>query len=679
MRCDNPKCRHKESARGEFFKNYKGHGFLESFILFYAFAHRWPPRQVMNELKFRSRARCSAMIMHMGAIAEFASGYLFKHSLGRWPVIVADEAASGQSKKTKNHSAKPGSKKGLRWWESICNATETIDDDGNVRRKTTGFFYERILPLAYTTRNGEEKYKHRTKESLCWHIVRLAAWGGKVVTDCAKGYLPLGDYWRPDIDHRDNNHSKGFNVCGPKSIAAGATNENSNLGEGGGHATLYKLLRGWLGKKIGSSGSDEYEGLVKDLVVMMMNCNYSTPKKDILQELFLWMRFKYGTMHPTVLEKNLCRKMDLEIRPVPDYEAVEATFLAINLEEEPWPFTVGPELPELRKGGSTAPFNWTARWGNYRHAHWAALELEAEAAVKAGPDVASPVTYRNAGAVPLSELTSPHVGISPAKRPQQKRPRTSTGKGKAPAVFASSNANPAAVAPTQTPHYAPPAYRQSGLFGFKYETPPPPPRRGAEVAFHPRHAAAVVDCGGVYQPRLSPFGFVNSPRNKEAKEESSRTGEARAGLIDMTNTDKPAVSFHARHGTAVVDGGGMRQSRLSPFGFVHNAEMQPDKENTPAKAETTPAKAATTPAAPTPAVSIDLTTPESAESRIDLTSPEFAPGPLPVWDLDLPESPTPPQVSPPPAPSKSKKTAEPGITALSARLPGPNFLRACAR
>ena len=308
-------------------------------------------------------------------------------------------------------------------------------------------------------------------------------------------------------------------MCGPKSIAAGATNENSNLGEGGGHATLYKLLRGWLGKKIGSSGSDEYEGLVKDLVVMMMNCNYSTPQKDILQELFLSMRFKYGTMHPAVLEKNLCRKMGLEIRPVPDYGAVEATFLAINLEEEPWPFTVGPELPELHgEGPLNCPVQLDHPLGELPPRALGGTGTRGGGGSQGGACRRKPGhIYRNAGAVPLSELTSPHVGISPAKRPQQKRPRTSTGKGKAPAVFASSNANPAAVAPTQTPHYAPPAYRQSGLFGFKYETPPPPPRRGAEVAFHPRHAAAVVDCGGVYQPRLSPFGFVNSPRNKEAK------------------------------------------------------------------------------------------------------------------------------------------------------------------
>ena len=121
---------------------------------------------------------------------------LFKHMLGRWSLVIADEAGSGQSKKTKNKSAKPGSKKGLRWWMSLCSATEWTDEDGNVRRRTTGFFYEKIKPLAYTAKNGSTKYKHRTKESLCWHIVRLAAWGAKCVTDCAKGYLPLGDYWR---------------------------------------------------------------------------------------------------------------------------------------------------------------------------------------------------------------------------------------------------------------------------------------------------------------------------------------------------------------------------------------------------------------------------------------------------------------------------------------------------
>ena len=181
---------------------------------------------------------------------------LFKHMLGRWSLVIADEAGSGQSKKTKNKSAKPGSKKGLRWWMSLCSATEWTDEDGNVRRRTTGFFYERIKPLAYTAKNGSTKYKHRTKESLCWHIVRLAAWGAKCVTDCAKGYLPLGDYWRPDIDARDNNHSKGFAVGGPKSVAKGQEKEDSNLVEGGGHGTAYKLLRGWLGKKIGSSGKN---------------------------------------------------------------------------------------------------------------------------------------------------------------------------------------------------------------------------------------------------------------------------------------------------------------------------------------------------------------------------------------------------------------------------------------
>ena len=94
---------------------------------------------------------------------------------------------------------------------------------------------------------------------------------GTVYTDCAGGYKPLGDYWRPDIRHLDSNHSKGFAVPGPKSIALGLTRVHNNWGEGG-HATLYNIMRPWLGTKIGS-GSDDHTANVKDIGVFILNCN----------------------------------------------------------------------------------------------------------------------------------------------------------------------------------------------------------------------------------------------------------------------------------------------------------------------------------------------------------------------------------------------------------------------
>ena len=116
-------------------------------------------------------------------------------------------------------------------------------------RKCEGFFFEPVPKLEWTdSRTGKQMCKIRTKEHLTWHIERLAAKGATVITDSHKGYRICGtELLRPDITHLDCNHSLGFSAPGKKAIAAGVERVNSNITEGGGHATLCRLVRPCMG------------------------------------------------------------------------------------------------------------------------------------------------------------------------------------------------------------------------------------------------------------------------------------------------------------------------------------------------------------------------------------------------------------------------------------------------
>ena len=106
------------------------------------------------------------------------------------------------------------------------------------------------------------------------------------MSDCHKGYAALTQYWRPDVNHLDCNHSKGFAAPGPRSEAAGLDRVSSNAVEGA-HASLYKLIRPWLGGKVGT-GSQSHIERVKDIGVMMLNWKWNG--QDIMQQVFLWLR-----------------------------------------------------------------------------------------------------------------------------------------------------------------------------------------------------------------------------------------------------------------------------------------------------------------------------------------------------------------------------------------------------
>ena len=240
LRCGS--CKQEKTARGEFFSCYKTANLHETFQMLYGVAERWRPDQLRQELNIRAKSRSVAMMDHVGKICQFYLELFFKHSLGRWERLGVDEAATGQAKKARSGKTKQPTKKGLRWWLSILKYQE--NSDGSSRR-CEGFFFEPIPKLEWVdSRTGLQKCKIRTSEHLSWHIERLAAKGATLITDSHKGYQVCGtEKCRPDIIHHDNNHSKGFAAPGKKSIEAGIAKVCNNMTEGGGHGTLYKLIR----------------------------------------------------------------------------------------------------------------------------------------------------------------------------------------------------------------------------------------------------------------------------------------------------------------------------------------------------------------------------------------------------------------------------------------------------
>ena len=219
---------------------------------------------------------------------------------------------------------------------------------------------EKIPVLETHDSNGNPVRKCRTKEHCCWHIERLLAQDATLITDSAKCYGPIGNAWRPDITALDCNHSQGFSTPGPKSLAQGYEEGqvSSNLVEGVQNG-LYKLGRQFVGCKIGS-GSDVHEGRVKDFLIFTMNMNLND--RDVLQELFLVLRYLYGSMHVTTYEQVVCDELLLVAGNPPDYKKSEEEFEAFDLQVDPWVTRRGPKLPELYKEFSTMPENFEAAW-----------------------------------------------------------------------------------------------------------------------------------------------------------------------------------------------------------------------------------------------------------------------------------------------------------------------------
>lgn len=578
LRCS--KCGTWYSANGEFFKNYKRAHFKQAFMLLYGVVNRWRPQLLAHELQLGDRGRITAMIKHAGALATLFLSMLFKHFLGRWRRCVADEAATGQAKK--HIGAKRPTQKGLRWWMSLA---ETIPGAQEGTWKVAAYFFEPMPKLATFTKEGLRRFKIKTKEHMTWQLVRLCGWGGKLITDSAKGYgcmgtVQHGGCFRPDVDHEDSNHSKGFNAPGPKSIAKGLTACNTNIIEGGGHGAAFKLTRGWLGCKIGK-GSDEHETHVKDLVVAMRNWNATG--QDHMQQMMLWLRFAHGNLSPTTLEVKIAAQLNLDITgEAPDWDQILYNFNQIDLDKEPWVYMVGPDMPVLTKEGTTKPAGLDAAWAAYcrsaQEEHTA--EQEAHVAVGGEPPSGQPP--------PLSvpEVAAPFLFAErPHKRPKNKateRARKGKARQQQPEVpgdvavqdttglrqvglFGRAFVPPVQVHHEQTadvqfhPRHAADVQdaaglRQVGLFGRSFVPPVGTKRKGpdAPVSFHPRHTAALYDTNNQRQPQITalfmdkenaPFFPPTKPKTPEqraAKEETSRDGEARGCVVALDDTSPPA-------------------------------------------------------------------------------------------------------------------------------------------
>ena len=123
LRCD--VCRAKKSRRGEFFSHYKQ--VATTIQLIYMVANRWRPETMRHELDFRDRSRITAVIDHLGRIAQHAGELQLKSQCGKWEFAMADEAATGQAKKVRGAAHRPGTKKGLAWFLTLVNYEPQAD------------------------------------------------------------------------------------------------------------------------------------------------------------------------------------------------------------------------------------------------------------------------------------------------------------------------------------------------------------------------------------------------------------------------------------------------------------------------------------------------------------------------------------------------------------------------
>ena len=144
----------------------------------------------------------------------------------------------------------------------------------------------------------------------------------------------------------------------------------------------------------------------------MMNWRYQG--KDTLQEIFLWMRYMYGSLEPTTLEKNICNKLVLEPGPVPDYKSIEEIFEGIDLQKSPWEFVVGPELPQIRKAQTTRPVFFECAW----KAHVAGVEQQREVSWTQSNE---PPSFQLP--LRLCHITAPFLPRPATKRPKGKQPQ----------------------------------------------------------------------------------------------------------------------------------------------------------------------------------------------------------------------------------------------------------------
>ena len=117
-----------------------------------------------------------------------------------------------------------------------------------------------------------------------------------------------------------------------------------------------------MGAKGGRGGPDQEEA-VRDFVVMIMNFRFQSA--DVLQNIFLWMRYLYGSLKLTILEKQL--NWDLDMEPGPDFDEEEEMFEAVDLHQDPWPTPplLGPPLPEVTKTTTTRPVNFNECFGRH--------------------------------------------------------------------------------------------------------------------------------------------------------------------------------------------------------------------------------------------------------------------------------------------------------------------------
>ena len=235
-----------QAASGFFFKGY--HDLREVFLIIYMVMCEYPVTIMVRELG-GARKQVFEQVYNLGLVARMWLEDKFVLETGTWGgndhTMQADETAFTSIKRAKGpRRSKRGRAGGALWFMSMVNVNCTT-------KKVALFFLQRIID------------NKRHAANLCWHAERLLAVGGRLVTDCHKGYLRIFQA-RPDVDKRSVNHSREWmNAEGDHTQHVEAT-----------HGSAKRAERRQWGGTLGH-GSVDYIDARIDLRVFKMNCGFA--------------------------------------------------------------------------------------------------------------------------------------------------------------------------------------------------------------------------------------------------------------------------------------------------------------------------------------------------------------------------------------------------------------------
>ena len=241
-----------------------------------------------------------------------------------------------------------------------------------------------------------------------------------------------------------------------------------------------------------------------------------------LQQVFLWLRYKYGYMNVTPYEHQFLVELDLVAGDLP--QDLEPIYESIDIQKEPWDFMVGPPLPNLWKCTSTMPADFEQI---YRDHVTAGLFPGQPNAARQPRQPRRTAAGTEAEVALNARMWAKAEEAAEEKKKRQRRlsrlpSAATTGEVAASASAASASTAAAAPAPPLAPAPPPVAVDRQGKATRALPAVPAASyikTTDPAVSFHPALLGVVVDANGRRQAGL--FGRTAGPSPENADFEVS--------------------------------------------------------------------------------------------------------------------------------------------------------------